>query len=143
MMSRSERGSFGVNRPVEVKGNGLSVAAFATRDPRIRRAIELLKPDLPATVGEIATELNLSVSRFRHLFKQELKVSPTQYLNLSRLEQARNLIASSFLRIKEVAALVGWNDVSHFVRDYKAQYGHTPSESRALAANSLRPRRPL
>jgi transcriptional regulator GlxA family with amidase domain len=119
------------------------VTAYATRDLRIRRAIELLKPHQPATVNEIATELNLSVSRFRHLFKEELKVSPTHYLKLARLEQARNLITGSFLRIKEVAALVGWHDVSHFVRDYKAQYGHTPSESRALATNGLRLRHPL
>jgi transcriptional regulator GlxA family with amidase domain len=141
MMPRGKRGPFHTDWPVAVKGKGMPVAAFATRDPRIQRAIELLKPHHPATVNEVATELNLSVSRFRHLFKQELKVSPTHYLKLARLEHARNLIASSFLRIKEVAALVGSNDVSHFVRDYKAQYGHTPSESRALVTSGRR-RRP-
>jgi transcriptional regulator GlxA family with amidase domain len=40
------------------------------------------------------------------------------------------LLKSSFLTIKEVAVRVGVNDVSHFVRDYKALFGQTPSEAR-------------
>lgn len=101
-----------------------------SKDPRIRRAVELLKQEHPFGGNQIAPMLNLSVSRFRHLFKEELNVSPSHYLKLARLEQAKSLIKSSFLRIKEVAALVGLNDVSHFVRDYKARYGQTPTETR-------------
>jgi AraC-like DNA-binding protein len=108
------------------------VTPVQARDPRVRRAIELLKPNRPSTINEVATDLNLSVSRFRHLFKQELGVSPKRYLKLVQLEQARNLITNSSLRIKEVAILVGLNDVSHFVRDYKINYGLTPSRHRAL-----------
>jgi transcriptional regulator GlxA family with amidase domain len=108
----------------------------AATDPRIRRVVELLKQTHPVTVSEIAPLLNLSVSRFRHLFKKELNVSPTHYLKLARLERARELLENSFLRVKEITALVGANDVSHFVRDYKAFYGQTPSQTRALASKA-------
>jgi AraC-like DNA-binding protein len=37
------------------------------------------------------------------------------------------------LTIKEVAVRVGVNDISHFVRDYKALFGQTPSEARRLS----------
>jgi len=109
------------------------------KDPRIRRALELLQQRHPKTVNEIAAKLNLSASRFRHLFKKELRVSPRRYLKLARLRQAKVLISSSFLRIKEVAAAVGVNDVSHFVRDYKACYGQTPSQARQFPSKAPRP----
>ncbi len=59
-------------------------------------------------------------------------MSPKHYLRLARLEQAKELLEHSFLRVKEITALVGVNDVSHFVRDYKALYGHTPSQTRRV-----------
>ena len=45
---------------------------------------------------------------------------------------------TTFLRVKEVAASVGWNDVSHFVRDYKATYRQTPSQTRSLSYRTRR-----
>ena len=99
-------------------------------DPRIQCALALLESQHRRAVADIASELNLSVSRFRHLFTREMRISPTLYAKLARLEHARQLIKHSFLRIKEIAAIVGANDISHFVRDYKARFGQTPSEAR-------------
>ena len=110
-------------------------SGLVTRDPRIAQALELLREARTVRVGQIASILNLSESRFRHLFKQELGVSPTHYFKIVRLGQARELLTNSFLTIKEVAARVGVNDVSHFVRDYKALFGQTPSDARRLSRN--------
>ena len=106
---------------------------LAVKDQRIKRAIALLT-NKTSTVASVARDLNLSVSRFRHLFKQELHVSPSRYVKNARLHRAKSLIEGSFLRIKEVASMTGVNDVSHFVRDYKAYFGQTPSEARYLRA---------
>jgi len=116
----------------------LFLGAGPVGDRRIRRAVELLHENHSITISEIATKLNLSTSRFRHLFKSELNISPTLYIKRARLEQARHLIESSFLRVKEIAAVVGANDVSHFVRDYKAFYGQTPSKARQIPRQDLR-----
>ncbi|SRR5260370_4966611 len=103
---------------------------LATRDPRIRRALELLQETHEVRFGQIASNLNLSGSRFRHLFKKELGMSPRHYARLVQLEKAKDLLKNSFLTVKEVAALVGVNDMSHFSRDYKVQYRQTPSQTR-------------
>ena len=105
---------------------------ISTRDPRILKAIELFERGTATHVSDVATDLNLSSSRFRHLFKQELGLSPKHYLKLTRLKRAKELLENSFLRIKEVTTIVGVNDTSHFSRDYKALYKHTPSQTRAL-----------
>jgi AraC family transcriptional regulator, arabinose operon regulatory protein len=119
---------FSIPPQVEEKRRGL-----AAIDPRIRRALELLQETHTVRVGEIASSLNISDSRFRHLFKKEFGMSPRRYVRLAQLERAKDLLQSSFLRVKEIAALVSANDISHFVRDYKVLYGQTPSQTRKLS----------
>lgn len=105
----------------------------ADSDPRARWVVEWLRTsDLarPARFDDLARSVHLSPSRLRYVFKQEVGVTPAKFLKLLRFEKARQLLQTSFLEVKEVAAMVGLADVSHFVRDYKSLYGETPSETR-------------
>ena len=136
-MRRSEQDSCHFTK-AERAAKARSVRDLTAKDPRIRRALELLQQTHKLQLGDISTALNLSGSRLRHLFRQELGMSPKHYLRLARLEQAKELLEHSFLRVKEITALVGVNDVSHFVRDYKALYGQTPSQTRALPGSAPR-----
>ena len=100
-------------------------------DNRIRRALAVIQSSPGLDLDDIAANLNLSASRLRHLFKAQIGLSPGQYIKLLRLERAKSLLESSFLTVKEITGRVGASDVSHFVRDYKAVYGETPSNARA------------
>ena len=137
MTLQGKRGSSPFENDHSIATRSSSGDGLYTQDPRIRRAVELLRQRNRVNISEIAPVVNLSPSRFRHLFKKELHVSPSHFQKLIRLEEARNLIAGTFLRIKEVAALTGWNDVSHFVRDYRAHYGQTPSQTRMGGGRGL------
>lgn len=101
-------------------------------DQRIQRSLELLQQTPPVQIAVMAVKLNLSTSRLRHLFKKEFGISPGSFLKLVRLRRAEQLLLNSFLSVKEIACLVGLSDVSHFVRNYKAAYGKTPSETRII-----------
>jgi transcriptional regulator GlxA family with amidase domain len=100
------------------------------KDRRVLRALESLQNGYAGSGDEIAKGLNISSSRFRHLFKRELGMSHREYQRRLRLMQARQLVINSFLSIKEIAYIVGINDLSHFSRDYKVLYGETPSQTR-------------
>ena len=102
------------------------------QDPRVREGLKFLCQDKTPRLNEVASRLNLSTSRFRHLFKKEVGISPKHYVLLLRLQWAKNLLENSHLQVKEVTAAVGVNDVSHFVRSYKAVYQQTPSQARGL-----------
>ena len=52
---------------------------------------------------------------------------PIQYLKVLRIERAKYLLETSFLSVKEITHIVGINDESHFVRDFKRIYGVPPT----------------
>lgn len=107
-------------------------------DPRVRQTINLLSKDLSRNldVKALAASVNLSPSRLRHLFKDETGLTPAQFLKRLRLDRARELLDESFLCLKEVMPLVGINDLSHFVRDFKKAHGLPPRRYRQQARKS-------
>jgi AraC family transcriptional regulator of arabinose operon len=98
-MRRTERHPSHSNAGSKTTENVRSATQLAAKDPRILRALELFHQSTQAHVSDIAADLNLSSSRFRHLFKQELGLSPKHYLKLTRLNRAKKLLENSFLRI--------------------------------------------
>ena len=85
----------------------------------------------PMAMTDLAGRVNLSSSRFRALFTAQTGVGPAQYLQWLRLRRARLLLERTFLSVKEVMTLVGYNDPSHFTRDFRRLHGNTPSSFRA------------
>lgn len=91
----------------------------------------------PFNMAELAARVNLSPSRFRHLFTAQAGLPPSQYLRRMRLRRARLLLERSFLSVKEVMALVGYNDPSHFSRDFKQFHAVLPSAVRGPDPHAL------
>jgi transcriptional regulator GlxA family with amidase domain len=80
----------------------------------------------PPRVADLARQVNLSESQLTRLFRAETGKAPWRYDRDARLERARELIVNSFKSIKEVMTAVGWNDPSHFCRDFKQRFGVSP-----------------
>ena len=104
-------------------------------DPRILHAITFMKDSLSTklTEKELAQQAGLTAQHFCVLFKAETRETPARYLNRLRMEKARELLDDheSVLSIKEIAASVGWSDLSHFVRDFEKRFGLSPKRYRA------------
>jgi transcriptional regulator GlxA family with amidase domain len=105
----------------------------STFDPRVASAIEQMACSLDRTlrVAEVARAVNLGASHFTRLFRTATGLTPLQYLRSLRLQRARVLLEVSFFTVKEVMAAVGYNDPSHFTRDFVRAHGMTPSAVRA------------
>jgi AraC-like DNA-binding protein len=97
-------------------------------DWRVKRGIDVMRCDyhLPLTVAELGRDVNLSSSRFTHLFRMEVGCSPVRYLRDLRLDTARTLAEETPLSVKEIMVRVGYNDPSHFARDFKRRHGASP-----------------
>ena len=101
-------------------------------DQRIRNMVSMLSSDLgfDLSLSDTAANVNLSVSRFRHLFKSETGMSVLQYVKTLRLQKAKELIESTPLSIKQIMTEVGIKDKSNFCRDFKKTYGLSPVKYR-------------
>lgn len=82
------------------------------------------------TIEDIAEELNLSQSHFMKFFKQTMGTTFTDYLNDYRLTMASRLLISSESSILDIAAEVGFDNLSYFNRMFKRRFDTTPREYR-------------
>src|SRR6185369_3731645 len=101
-------------------------------DRRIELIISKIKLNTaaPWDIPTLALLVNLSPSRFRHLFKQEIGTTPAQYLKEFRLRKAEKMLRTTFLSIKQILKQVGIASNAHFVRDFRQKYGMTPTAYR-------------
>ncbi len=84
------------------------------------------KEDLSVT--ELASHFNMSASYFAHFFKQQAQKSVIEYINETRILNAKNFLEKEEIPISEIALRVGFSDINYFSRKFKAIVGMTATE---------------
>jgi AraC-like DNA-binding protein len=104
------------------------LATFGGQAHRMVRAVEKLRQDFdkPLRIEGVARELGMSASGFHAHFKAVTAMSPLQFQKHLRLQEARRLMLSQNLDAGEAGYRVGYEDQSHFSRDYKRHFGEPP-----------------
>ena len=80
----------------------------------------------PWKIGEMATKMGLSTSRFASLYKNEFNISPTEDLIQTRIDQSKKMLAGSKVSIKKVSVACGFESVHYFHRAFKKRANITP-----------------
>jgi AraC-like DNA-binding protein len=101
--------------------------------PHIATAVKRLRQDFdqPLRIEQLAQDLDMSVSGFHHHFKAVTAMSPLQFQKRLRLQEARRLMLSEDLDAASAAYRVGYQDASHFNREYKSHIARSTSAQRA------------
>lgn len=84
----------------------------------------------PLSVKDIADSAILNKNRCTALFKQYTNMSPIKYLNEYRLYTAKNMILHTDRSISDISADVGYNQISHFIEQFRLSYGISPLKYR-------------
>lgn len=79
------------------------------------------------TVEEVIAVSGYSKTVFYRMFQDRMKVSPREYIESERFRVASMLLLEG-KKVKEVAQLIGFHDVSYFNKVFKHKYGITPLE---------------
>jgi len=79
---------------------------------------------------EIADYVNLSISRFCNVFKNEMNTTFVNYLNNVRIEKAETLLLHADIKVYEVADKVGYISLQYFNKVFKNATGLSPNEFR-------------
>lgn len=85
-----------------------------------------LKEDL--SLSSLAARFNLSRSYLSDRFRREVHINLTDYVNLTRIQFAANLLRYHHYSISAAAQEIGIPDVSYFTRLFKRSMGETPSQ---------------
>ncbi len=100
--------------------------------PALKRAIEMIYDDYTTdlSLDRLAMEVNVSKFHLIHLFREQVGVTPSQFVNHVRLERAEWLLVHSMMDITAIAFEVGFGSLSAFQRAFKKKYGASASEYR-------------
>lgn len=112
-----------------------SLRSLSQTYDRIRPVIEWLETRYAENIGleDMAEVMGMSSQNLGALFRGTVGMSPYAFLIQLRIREAKKkLIAGSDLSLKQVAAQVGFHDVSHFVATFRKMEGITPSKYRKL-----------
>jgi transcriptional regulator GlxA family with amidase domain len=99
-------------------------------DYRIRKILELIEDDPSKSITELAHQMNLSSSRLGHLFRTQVGIDLDGFLRNARLEKAAELLRTTELSIKEIAAQVGYHHASSLDRGFKHKFALEPADYR-------------
>ncbi|WP_052409975.1 AraC family transcriptional regulator [Paenibacillus durus] len=82
---------------------------------------------LDLSIQKIAESINLTPAYLSQVIKEEIGVSPVQYLKTHRLQQASILLKTSEKTVYEIAEEVGYSNVDSFSRAFKNAFGVSPT----------------
>jgi len=97
-------------------------------DSRIRHSLEFICAHFaePLNVARIAANCGLSPSRFAHLFRTQTGETPQRYLELQRLNRARQLLEFTQEPVTAIARAVGFENPFYFTLRFKRHGGASP-----------------
>lgn len=105
----------------------------AFQNSRMEQVVSYIRKHIshPLSVEELSQVANVSKPHFHRAFKQELGVSPMEFVITERLNHAKQLLAED-CPIKEACFGSGFNNLNYFIRMFKKHEGITPGTYRQL-----------
>jgi transcriptional regulator GlxA family with amidase domain len=120
-MNREQQRYFGHFNPVHDHGDDLVI--------KTQRCIENAYSD-PGTIEHILQQIPASRRNIVRRFKQATGSTLIEYLQKTRIEEAKKLLEQTNRGIMEIMLDIGYNDLKTFRQLFKKSLGMTPKEYR-------------
>lgn len=112
----------------------IKLSSFSKKyDCIIKKAKEFIEEnyvDPSLSLSTVAEKVNMSMSHFSFIFKQETGETFIEYLTNLRINKAKELLLNSDLKNVEIATKVGYNEPHYFSYIFKRKTGMSPQEFR-------------
>jgi len=106
--------------------------ANAYQDRIVQEAIAYIEArfNQPISRDELAAHLECSATHFSRVFSKTTGYTYKEFLLQCRLERAKQLLQSSYLRVAEIANACGFPDPFHFSKAFRRRLGVSPRKYR-------------
>ena len=94
----------------------------------IKKYIDDNFSDADFSIDKMGSELSYNKKYISRVFKKEIRIGITEYLNTVRIQQACALMEQGFTSIKDIALLCGYKDPLYFSRVFKKEMKVSPRE---------------
>jgi AraC-like DNA-binding protein len=92
------------------------------------------QPSEPWTVDALANAASMSRSAFAAPFSNILGLSPLSYLTRWRMHRAAEMLVGEPVKVSDIAARVGYETESAFIKVFKRHFGEKPATYRRRRA---------
>jgi AraC-like DNA-binding protein len=134
-----------VARRAEIDENTTAAApkSKSTLNPRqmnrVESAAHYFRTNLrdALSIAQVAAYHSLCPAHFSSLFRRHHHVSPRGFLHQVRLDKAGEMLETSDLTVKEIAAQCGFVDAAHLCKAFKVARGLTPRQFRTRSVSPI------
>ena len=84
--------------------------------------------DKPLNIDDYAYLTGRSVNTFRRDFKNQFNTTPKKWIVEKRIDKAVNILKSKELSVTQLAYEVGYENISYFIKAFKAHIGQSPKQ---------------
>ena len=104
-------------------------------DPHYSALVELREkvyrnPQMKWNVDTMAAYVNMSRSYFQHIYRDVFGVSCISDVISGKIEKAKELLTETDCTVSQAAAMCGYENEEHFMRQFKKIVGLTPTKYR-------------
>lgn len=113
-------------------------AGSAVGQQKMQQALSYINENFLSnpTLEEVAGRFHLSASRFRHVFRDAVRIGFKEYLTYLRLGESRKLLLTTDLNVTEVAGRSGFSNINQFYKVFYKYVYLSPAQYRKLYARS-------
>lgn len=112
-------------------------SGMQTADPHYSALMDLRSkiyrnPQQKWNVDTMAADVNMSRSYFQHIYREVFGVSCITDVINGKIEKAKEILSETSCTVAQVAAMCGYDNEEHFMRQFKKIVGVTPTKYRKM-----------
>ncbi len=118
---------------IDLIARNMLTSIYKGRSQIVIKALQFINKNFKEKISlkDIEANLHVNASYFSTLFKQEMGVTFTDYLNSLKVDHACKLLAETNLSIIDISLSTGFEDQSYFTKVFKKAKGMTPKMYRS------------
>lgn len=89
----------------------------------------------PVNIEQLAYLSGRSLASFKREFSRIYNMPPSEWIRLQRLNKAKETLENTNMSVTDVCYMLGFENLSHFSRIFKAHFGYSPASNRTLLAS--------
>ncbi len=113
---------------------GIKEGNAQTPNPHLSQIISIIRENITHKVNliNIAKKVGMSTSSLYRLFKNEMGISPIEFIIIERIKLAKQYLTDKNIYIKNVSYETGFENSNYFIRVFKRHEGITPKQYQQL-----------